>query len=219
MGKHCCQLNEQKRIRLGILLREGYSKAQVADILRVHRSTVYREIKRNSSRYRLKKGYLKFYGPQLAQRKSIGRRQRKLKLLKEKELRAYVHSKLLKGWSPWQIEGRLKNVLFRMKRYTEPLNVPVIALSQLNRSLEQRADKRPMMSDLRESGGLEQDSDLIIFIYRDEVYIPNPDAKNIAEIILAKHRNGPIGKIRLNFCGHYMCFDNLAKRYSTESLE
>ena len=108
MGKHYCQLNEQKRISLGILLRNGYSKAQVADILGVHRATVYREIKRNSSRYRLKKGYLKFYGAQLAQRKSIARRQRRLKLLKEKELREYVHNKLLKGWSPWQIEGRLK---------------------------------------------------------------------------------------------------------------
>ena len=108
MGKRYCQLNEQNRISLGILLREGYSKAQIADILGVHRATVYREIKRNSSRYRLKKGYLKFYGPQLAQRKSMARRQRPLRLSKEKELRAYVHSKLLKGWSPWQIEGRLK---------------------------------------------------------------------------------------------------------------
>ena len=108
MGKGYCQLTEQKRICLLALSRERYSKAQIADMLGVHRSTIYRELKRNSSRYRLKKGYLKFYGPQLAQQKMLRRRQRPVKLLKEQELRAYVHSKLLKGWSPWQIEGRLK---------------------------------------------------------------------------------------------------------------
>ncbi len=106
-----------------------------------------------------------------------------------------------------------------LKALAKELNVPIIALSQLNRGLEQRTDKRPMMSDLRESGSLEQDADLIIFIYRDEVYNPNTDAKNIAEIILAKHRNGPIGKIKLNFSGHYVRFDNLARRYATESIE
>ncbi len=105
-----------------------------------------------------------------------------------------------------------------LKALAKELNVPIIALSQLNRSLEQRADKRPMMSDLRESGSLEQDSDLIIFIYRDEVYNPNTDAKSIAEIILAKHRNGPIGKIKLNFSGPYVRFDNLVNHYVEKPL-
>jgi replicative DNA helicase len=116
--------------------------------------------------------------------------------------------------SPRRAESRQVEVsdLSRgLKILARELDCPVMALSQLNRQLEYRQDKRPMLADLRESGSIEQDADVVLFIYRDEAYNPESDQRGVVEIIVAKHRNGPTGSARLAFVDHYVKFANMAR--------
>ena len=140
-------------------------------------------------------------------------RARARRLKREHDLGLIVIDYLQLMQAPSSGENRateISEISRALKALAKELNVPVVALSQLNRSLEQRPNKRPVMSDLRESGAIEQDADVIIFIYRDEVYNEDSPDKGTAEIIIGKQRNGPIGMRRLTFLGQYTRFENFA---------
>ena len=144
------------------------------------------------------------------------------RLHREKPLSLIVvdYLQLMRGASK-RIERReqeISEISRSLKGIAKELNVPVIALSQLNRSVETRQDKRPMMADLRESGAIEQDADIIGFVYRDEVYHPDTTEKGIAEFIVAKHRNGPVGTVRLGFQGDFTLFVDLEQEAGYDYL-
>ena len=119
------------------------------------------------------------------------------------------YMQLLKGTKENR-EQEIAEISRGLKNLCKELNIPIIALSQLNRALEKRSDKRPELSDLRESGAIEQDADIILFIYRDEIYNKDSPHKGIAEILIKKHRNGPTGLIKLQFMSKYTRFSNLS---------
>ncbi|MBI4356826.1 MAG: replicative DNA helicase [Gammaproteobacteria bacterium] len=126
----------------------------------------------------------------------------------------YIQLMHIPGYREGRV-GEISEISRSLKNISREFNVPVLALSQLNRGLEQRPNKRPIMSDLRESGAIEQDADNILFVYRDEVYHEDSPDKGIAEIIIGKQRNGPIGTTRLTFVGKYTRFENFTSSYSS----
>ena len=118
---------------------------------------------------------------------------------------------LMRGSGPFENRtNEISEISRSLKAIAKELRVPLVALSQLNRAVENRTDKRPLMADLRESGAIEQDADVILFIYRDEIYNPDSSDQGIAEIIIGKQRNGPIGMTKLSYIGNLTKFENLA---------
>ena len=139
---------------------------------------------------------------------------RKLKLEKNIGLVVIDYLQLVQGSNKrnGSREQEISEISRSLKILAKELDVPVIALSQLSRAVEQRPDHRPMLSDLRESGAIEQDADIVMFLYRDDYYNEDSEKKNVAEVIIAKHRGGSTGTVDLGWLGSYTKFVNLSKR-------
>jgi replicative DNA helicase len=137
---------------------------------------------------------------------------RKLKLEKGLDLIIIDYLQLMSGNSKTESrQQEISEISRSLKALAREMDAPVVALSQLSRACEARADHRPMLSDLRESGAIEQDADVVMFLYRDEYYNPDTEFKNQAELIVAKQRNGPTGTIKLVWLGQFTKFNSMAK--------
>ena len=137
---------------------------------------------------------------------------RKLKIEQGLDLVIIDYLQLISGSGKRKGENRqqeISEISRSLKVMARELNVPVIALSQLSRAVEQRPDKKPMLSDLRESGAIEQDADMVMFLYRDEYYNPDSEEKGVAEVIIAKQRSGPTGSVKLAWLANLTKFGNL----------
>lgn len=134
---------------------------------------------------------------------------RKLKREKDIQLLAIDYLQLMQGTSKKDRQQEISEISRQLKLLARELNITIIALSQLSRAVEARQDKRPMLSDIRESGAIEQDADIVMFLYRDEYYNADTKNKGLTELIIAKHRNGAIGKINLKFSKQFCLFENL----------
>jgi replicative DNA helicase len=139
---------------------------------------------------------------------TIRSKARRLKRKHDLKLLIVDYLQLVQSRNAETREQQISDISRSLKALAKELQIPVIALSQLNRAVEARADKRPLLSDLRESGAIEQDADLIMFLYRDEYYYKDSKQKGLAEVIVSKHRNGPVGTVTLKFQNHIAKFEN-----------
>jgi replicative DNA helicase len=145
---------------------------------------------------------------------------RKLKMEKDIGLVIVDYLQLIRGSGKKNStrEQEIGEISRSLKILAKELNVPVIALSQLSRGVEKREEKRPMLSDLRESGSIEQDADMVLFLHRDDYYQDDAERRNIAEVIIAKHRAGSTGSVDLLWLPNYTKFTNLDRRFNDEEL-
>ncbi|HLR46747.1 MAG TPA: replicative DNA helicase, partial [Deinococcales bacterium] len=142
-------------------------------------------------------------------------RARRLKSEHDLGLVVIDYLQLMTGGNTENRQQEISSISRGLKSLARELDIPVLVLSQLSRAVESRPNKRPMLSDLRESGAIEQDADLVMFIYRDEYYDPHTEQQGIAEIIVGKQRNGPVGTVKLQFHGSYVKFHDLAQGYDS----
>ena len=214
---------DQTRIRSGNLLEDDWPRLSAA-AQKLKNASLYIDDTPGISPFEMKNRIKKFIREEMERIKSSVESEdndeqsnEKLLSMAQPSLIVVDYLQLMNGTN--QSEGRVQEISQisrELKGLAREYECPVVALSQLSRAVEQRPNKRPVNADLRESGAIEQDADVVTFIYRDEVYNEDSVDKGIAEIIIGKQRNGPIGTCRLAFMGKYTRFENLARNYQQD---